>query len=116
MRDKLTTRQRRPGSSGPIAWLVGIAAPLAAGALSWLTGGITTTAHACATGAGGSTTSVLVFIALVALAPGMVLAATWRWKLRPDHAVPAAITATVLALIAVFLGDSLWWSAHNCMT
>ena len=99
-----------------ICWLVGIAVALLAGVLAWAAMGATTTAQKCVTGEGGSTVTLVVFGALVALAPGSLMVVAWRSKRPLPLVVPAAILATLLAVFAVFMGGQIWWSAHNCMT
>jgi hypothetical protein len=99
-----------------ICWLTAITVPVLAGVLGWATMGTTTTARACAAGSGGSTGQILLFLALVALAPGSFIVVARRSKLPVALAVPTAILTTLLAAFAVFMGDQIWWGAHNCMT
>jgi hypothetical protein len=85
-------------------------------ALYWLWLATTTTARECATGSRSSNAGLVVFAALVLLTPAGIALHAWRTRLLPLYAALAAVLGAGIAVVAIFVTGSIWWSAHDCMT
>jgi hypothetical protein len=110
-------------ATGPVPYrtvasngLVGVVLVSISAGLSWLWTSTTTTAHECETGAGRSALGIVVFVVLVLLAPTGVAWHGWRARLPLSYIVSLAVVAICVGVAGVYLGDAVWWSAHDCMT
>jgi hypothetical protein len=102
----------------PLAWLLVFVLSILAGVGAYFLEAATTTAHECVTGSGGGGDGYDIGLGILWLAvPALVgvralrAARTTRW----DAALPVVVSLFVAALL-IFLGASVWWSDHNCMT
>jgi hypothetical protein len=57
-----------------------------------------------------------VFAVLVLLTPAGISVQAWRMRGRAGYAALAALVGTCVAVIAIFVTISFWWSGHDCMT
>lgn len=97
-------------------WTLVVVLPAIGCGVSWLRLSLVTTARDCATGDRASHAGTAVFVVLVALAPvGIALQARLA-RVRAAHACLAALIGTGVAVVAIFVTTSVWWSGHNCMT
>jgi hypothetical protein len=109
-------RRARPNLSLVVTCLLAVVLPALGCILSWLWTSTTTTTHECATGGSTSDDGLVVFAALVLLTPAGIALQAWRTRVRADYAVLAALVGAGIAVVAIFVTISFWWSGHNCMT
>jgi hypothetical protein len=59
---------------------------------------------------------VVVFAVLVLLTPAGIALQAGRMRVPFGHAALAALIGAGVAVIAILLTLSFWWSGHDCMT
>jgi hypothetical protein len=109
-------RRSRPHLALVLNWSLAAVLPAVGCALYWLWIATSTTAHECETGSRGSTVGLAVFGALVLLTPAGIMLQGWRARLPSAYVAPAAVMGAGIAVIAIFVTGSIWWSGHDCMT
>ena len=105
-----------PQRSLAVSCVLAVVLPAIGCGLSWLWISTTTTAHECATGSPASDDGFAVFAALVLLTPAGIALQARRMRVRAGYAALTALVGAGVAVIAIFLTISFWWSGHNCMT
>lgn len=113
---RIVVHHSRPNRALAVNWALALVLPAVGSALYWLWTATTITAHDCQTGSRGANGGLAVFAAVVLLAPAGVALQAWRTKLPFLSAALAALFGVGIALVAVFLTQSIWWSSHSCMT
>jgi hypothetical protein len=106
----------REDQSRWVTWALALVVPLLAGGAGWLLEAATTSPQECSTGGNGSAVGSLAFLALVLAGPAAVVCRTRHVRPFLPAAVAPAMISFALALPLVFIGGSIWWSAHDCMT
>jgi hypothetical protein len=101
----------------PVAWLLVVVLSILAGTAAYFLEGVTTTARACFTGSATSgayeieLAIVWLTVPVLVGVRGLRAERTTRW----DAALPVVVSLFFAALL-IFLGASIWWSNHGCMT
>jgi small neutral amino acid transporter SnatA (MarC family) len=87
-----------------------------AGAGAYFLEAATTTAHECITGSGGSDAYEIELVILGLAVPVLVGVRALRTAPTRAHAAAPVVVSLFVAALLIFLGASIWWSNHNCMT
>ena len=109
-------RRARPKLSLAVSCVLTVLLPAVACALAWPWMSISTTTRECATGSSASVGRAVVFAALVLLTPAGIALQARRRRGRAGYAALAALVGTGVAVFAIFVTISFWWSGHDCMT
>jgi hypothetical protein len=108
----LTSRER----NDPITWLLVVLLSIVAGGSAYLWAGATTSVQQCMiNGSGGDASTIGLGILWLAV-PVLVAVRALRTAPTRAHAAIPIVVSLLIAPVCIFVGASLWWSGHNCMT